>query len=135
MITMIDFKPLPYKDLAKVKKTQPVGWDEHLTETAGFVPLEVRMRQMEQNGYVAQFKSSDFTSSDLRDVWLNPDFEILPSDDLEEVERKSLLRQQYMREILAKKNSADAENALDEEKETFEQSKQTKKETSEEVKE
>lgn len=130
---MRDFKPMSYKELEECEKAWecPPGWEEEVTETAGFVPLEVRMRQMEQNGYVAQFKSSDFTSSDYRDIWLNPDFEILPGDDIEEVARKTALRQEFIKDLMAQKNSANAE----EKKETVEDTIQSadKKKTSEEV--
>ena len=129
---MKDFIPLSYKELEECEKAWecPAGWEEEVTETAGFVPLEVRMRQMEQNGYVARFKSSDFTSCDLRDIWLNPDFEILPGDDIEEVARKTALRQDFIKDLMAQKNSANAE-----EKETVEENIQStdQKKTSEEV--
>lgn len=129
---MIDFKPMSYKELDKCVLHEPENWDEQLVETAGFVPLEVRMRQMEQAGYVAQFQASDFTSSDMRAIWLNPDFEILPGDDLEEVERKTQLREQFRQELLAKKNPPTAEEALTDEKE---QSNNKIKETSKDVQE
>lgn len=130
---MKDFKPMTYKELEKCVFQDPENWDEKLVETAGFVPLEVRMRQMEQAGYVAQFQASDFTSSDMRAIWLNPDFEILPGDDLEEVERKTQLREQFRQELLAKKNPPPtAEEALTDEKE---QSNSKIKETSQDVQE
>lgn len=31
------------------------GWNDEITETAGFIPLEVRFKQMEQAGIRAQF--------------------------------------------------------------------------------
>ena len=39
--------PIPYPEKE--------GWDEDIVETAGFIPLEVRFKQMEQAGFRAQF--------------------------------------------------------------------------------
>ena len=46
-------KPITYP---KIK-----GWDEVIVETAGFVPLAVRFKQMEQAGYRARFNESEFS--------------------------------------------------------------------------
>ena len=73
--------------------------NEYLTETAGFVPLEVKLKQFEQNGLAAQFNTSEFTSNDLRDIYLNPDFDITPDDEFEEVEEKIAARNAYIQEI------------------------------------
>lgn len=62
--------------------------NEYITETAGFVPLEVKLKQFEQNGLLAQFQSKDFTSHDYREMYLIPDFDITPEDDLEEAQEK-----------------------------------------------
>lgn len=99
---MKDFKPIPYSLLGE--KKVPLNKDEVLVETAGFVPLDVRMKQMEQQGYIAQYQASDFTSDDLRAIWLDPELEILPGDDLEEIQEKSLRREMLRQEILSKKN-------------------------------
>lgn len=76
-----------------------------IVETAGFVPLEVKFKQFEQNGLRAQFSTSEFTSNDYRDMYLSPNTEILPTDDLEEIEEKLYLQEMKRREILEKKNS------------------------------
>ena len=72
----------------------------YITETAGFVPLEVKLKQFEASGYRAQLYASEFTSSDLREIYLNPNFEISPDDDLEDIHSK-LLNQKIFAEQLA----------------------------------
>ena len=42
--------PTPYPEIE--------NWDEDIVETAGFIPLEVRFKQMEQAGFRAQFSIS-----------------------------------------------------------------------------
>ena len=98
---MYDFVHIPYAELKRVQPSEPEGWNEDIVETAGFVPLAVRFKQLEQNGYVAQFKRSDFDSQDMRDIWFNPEFEILPGDDLEEVEAKVRARNEFINAIKA----------------------------------
>lgn len=98
---MNDFVHTPYAELKKVGSAEPEGWKEDIVETAGFVPLAVRLKQMEQNGYVAQFQQSDFDSQDMRDIWFNPDFEILPGDELEEVQAKIHARNEFIAQIKA----------------------------------
>lgn len=79
--------------------------NEYLTETAGFIPLEVKLKQFEQNGLAAQFNTSEFTSNDLRDIYLNPDFDITPDDEFEEVEEKIAARNTYIQEIRKAKSA------------------------------
>ena len=55
--------PTPYPNIE--------GWNEDIVETAGFIPLEVRFKQMEQAGYRAQFFESEFSSKDVSDMYLN----------------------------------------------------------------
>lgn len=64
-----------------------------IVETAGFVPLEVRLKKFEEAGIKAQFHASEFTASDLRELYLSPNTEIYPCDDLETIEEKLALRQ------------------------------------------
>lgn len=79
------------------------AWDELVTDTAGFEPLEVKFKRMEQAGYRAQFAESEFTSSDLRDIYLNPDFQITPEDDYEDILAKDEAQRTYVQELLQKK--------------------------------
>lgn len=78
---------------------EPDGWDELIVETAGFVPLEVRFKQMELAGYRAQFQASDFTSSDLRDIYLAPDLSYSEADELEDIMEKERMRSALIEQI------------------------------------
>lgn len=89
--------------------------NDYITETAGFIPLEVKFKQFEQNGLVAQFKVGDFTSNDYRDLYLNPDFEITPEDDFEDVQEKLSARNEYFNELKkAKSNGQDVKAGTEE---------------------
>ena len=57
--------------------TNPVVEYNEITETAGYLPLEVRLKQLEQQGYIAKFKREEFDSDEISELWTNPDFEIL----------------------------------------------------------
>lgn len=85
--------------------------NEYITETAGFIPLEVKLKQFEQNGLIAQFQAGDFTSHDYREMYLTPDFDITPEDDFEDVQEKMELHRQfiekYKKEKLEKISEAD----------------------------
>lgn len=74
-------------------------WNEQVTETAGFVPLEVRMKQMEQAGLLQQAMLQEVTADDLREAWLSSDFEISPDDELEEVIAKDRARREFIETI------------------------------------
>lgn len=73
--------------------------NSYITETAGFVPLEVKFKRFEQAGQVMQFSVSEFTSSDLRSIYLNPDFDITPEDDYEEIQEKLIARNEYILQL------------------------------------
>lgn len=76
------------------------GWNEDIVETAGFIPLEVRFKQMEQAGYRARFFESEFTSKDVQDMYLNhPEFDITDEDDMEDAMEKLMLRQAYVESV------------------------------------
>lgn len=78
--------------------------NSYITETAGFIPLEVKFKRFEQAGQIMQFSASEFTSSDMRSIYLNPDFEITPEDDLEDINDKLIARNQYIRELKKEKS-------------------------------
>lgn len=82
--------------------------NEEIVETAGFVPLEVKFKQFEQNGLRAQFMESDFTSSDLRQIYLSPDLQIYPGDDLIDIENKLQMQAELMRKIQLEKEKSEA---------------------------
>lgn len=79
--------------------------NDYIVETAGFVPLEVKMKQFEQNGFIAQFLVSDFDSNDYRNIYLNPDFNITPEDDLEDIQEKLAAQRSYAEEIKKAKSN------------------------------
>ena len=92
-----EIKPLPIWE-------EPKGWNEDIVETAGFIPLEVRFKQMEQAGIQAQFLQSEFTSFDVRDMYLNhPEFDLTGDEDIEEAMEKIQLRQAWIEHVKAEK--------------------------------
>lgn len=74
-----------------------------LVETAGFVPLEVRFKQLEDNGIRAQFNAAEFDSQDYRDLYLRDDIRLNPNDDLETVEEKLALQRELKEKIISSK--------------------------------
>lgn len=76
--------------------------NDYIVETAGFIPLDVRFKQLEEGGLIAQYQRGDFTSADYRQAYLTPDFEITPEDDFEEIQEKLAARQKFFEEIKAK---------------------------------
>lgn len=107
--------PTPYPEIE--------GWDEDIVETAGFIPLEVRFKQMEQAGFRAQFFESEFTSKDVSDMYLNhPEFDITGEDDIEEAMEKIRLREEYInqvkQEVIRRKAEEEKASAADEVKQT-----------------
>lgn len=97
----IDFRKFEGETWTSNKEKNPI-----IVETAGFIPLEVKMKRFEQAGIKAQFSTSDFDSQDYRDMYLNPDVQIYPSDELEVVEEKLRLQRNIMQEILHKKQNS-----------------------------
>lgn len=73
---------------------------EKVVETAGFMPLAARMKQMEQAGLRAKFLDSEFTSKDFMDMYVNhPELDIHPDDDIEDVLEKEKAREALYKEI------------------------------------
>lgn len=79
-----------------------LGDNPVIVETAGFIPLEVKLKRFEQAGQIMQFNTSEFTANDYRELYLNPDFQIYPDDELEDVEEKLSGLRAYQSEVLAK---------------------------------
>lgn len=82
-------------EVRKLSANLPKDKNKVIVETAGFVPLEVKFKQFEQNGIINQLHNSDFTSSDYRDMYLHEDFDITPEDDLEEAHEKLQKLQEF----------------------------------------
>lgn len=111
------------KQCEKVKSVFTKENNPDICETAGFEPLEVKIKRMEQNGLVAQLTGNDFSSHDLRDIYLNhPEFDITPEDEEEEIYEKLQMRQEYINkmkaEILAKSNGVNVEAGTEEPEKT-----------------
>lgn len=96
--------PTPYPEIE--------GWNEEVTETAGFVPLEVRFKQMEQAGIRARFFESEFSSKDVSDMYLNhPEFDLTPEDDIEDAMEKIALRQDWINQVKMEARKRNEEEA------------------------
>ena len=76
----------------------------YITETAGFIPLEVQIQKFQQSGQRARFSSDMFDSSDYYDMYMHPDVRINSNDDLETLQEKFEL-QSYLREQIAMQKS------------------------------
>lgn len=79
-----------------------LGDNPVIVETAGFVPLDVKLKRFEQSGQLMQFQTSEFTANDYRELYMNPDFDITPDDDYEDVQEKLEGLKQYQAEVIAK---------------------------------
>lgn len=86
--------------------------NEDMTETAGFIPLEVKFKQFEQNGIINQLRSEDFTSSDYREMYLHPDFDINPEDDIEDVQEKLESLKNYRQNLMEKIKEENSKKVL-----------------------
>ena len=101
------------------------AWEEDIVETAGFIPLEVRFKQMEQAGYRARFLETEFSSRDVSDMYLNhPEFDITPEDSIEEMIEKMELRSAYINSVKeqVRARNAATDSKLDESKAKIERS-------------
>lgn len=95
---------------AIVKPFDDDSLNAYITETAGFVPLKVKFKRFIENGIVAQFKESDFTSSDWLTLYqTNPEMDISPDDEFDDVQEKLALREHLRQEILARKAKSEEE--------------------------
>lgn len=84
-------------------------WNEDIVETAGFVPLAVKFKQMEQAGIQAKFLSSEFNSRDVSDMYLNhPELDLTGEEDYEEAMEKIQARAAYIKQV---KEAVKARNA------------------------
>lgn len=79
--------------------------NSYIVDTKGFVPLEVKFKRFEQGGILAQLRADEFSSSDYREMYLSPDMEINQWDDLEDIQNKLALQQEFRQKILSKTSS------------------------------
>jgi len=97
-------------ELMTEKQVAALGADlsknnKYITETAGFVPLDVKLRRFQEAGQLMQFHNAEFTSADMREAYFSPDFEINPEDDYEEIQEKLQARQKFLADIKAAKSN------------------------------
>lgn len=62
--------------------------NDYICETAGFVPLEVKFKQFEINGLNLMQQRRLLDSSDYREMYLNPDYDISIDDEPEDIIEK-----------------------------------------------
>lgn len=91
---------------------------EPLTETAGFEPLEVKFKRMEQAGYKAALNMDEYTSADMYEFYLqHPEFDLNKYDDLETAKAKLDARNEFMKsyseKILALDKKAEKVSEVD----------------------
>lgn len=98
------FKIAAGKSSTKVRSewSEPENWNEDIVETAGFVPLEVRFRKLQENGQRIILEAKEFDSVDMRKLYLDDEFRIEPDDELEEIQVKLQKRQDYIRSFQEK---------------------------------
>lgn len=84
------------------KDGKPAEGNEYIVETAGFVPLSVKFKQFEQNGYIAKFNVDDFDSSDYSKLYAD-DVLIGPDDDEFDIADKIALFKERKMQILKSK--------------------------------
>lgn len=89
------------KPSLEIAKNPEIDYKE-MTETAGYLPLDVRLKQLEQQGYIAKFKAEEFDSDEISELWTRPEFEILPTDELEDIQEKLSLRRAYLQDLAQK---------------------------------
>lgn len=84
--------------------------DDHysdiITETAGFVPLEVRFQKLIENGIRLQLNAKEFDSVDMRKLYLDDEFRVEPDDELEDIQDKLERRAAFLAEFRAKHSEA-----------------------------
>lgn len=101
-------------DMWITKDGKPAEGNEYIVETAGFVPLSVKFKQFEQNGYIAKFNVDDFDSSDYSKLYTD-DVLIGPDDDEFDIADKIALfkerKLQILNSKLAETNEAESSAA------------------------
>ena len=90
-------------DIWITKDGKPAEGNEYIVESAGFVPLSVKFKQFEQNGYIARFNVDDFDSSDYKTLYQN-DVLIGPDDDEFDIADKLSLFNERKYDLMQKKS-------------------------------
>lgn len=95
---------------------KPAEGNEYIVESAGFIPLSVKFKQFEQNGYIAKFNVDDFDSSDYNSLYQS-DVLIGPDDDEFDIADKLSLFNERKYDLMQKKKSMLAETNATEQSE------------------
>lgn len=101
------FKPI--LELSDEEKRNKVIDDVVLVDTAGFIPLKVKIQKMIESGIVDNLREDDFDADIYNELYLSEDFKITSDDDLEDVQRKIIARNAYIAELKAKMNAENSE--------------------------
>lgn len=104
----MDYKIFKFSKDDVIKRSSVIPEEENkvIVETAGFVPLDVRFKQMEQNGILARLNAEEFSLSieDLRQLYFGENTEINQYDELEDIQEKlynqNVLKQKLYNEYL-----------------------------------
>lgn len=103
MAWVIDsYKP---REMTKAEKNDFDLCNERIVDTAGFVPLHVRMQRMIEQGIIAQFTVNEFDSTENRDLYLGEDTTITPDMDFEDIQQVLVRRELLRRDFLSRKQS------------------------------
>lgn len=84
--------------------------DEILFDSAGFVPLDVRIKQMERAGIRAQSQQYSADINLLRESYNVAEFEPEEGDSVEDIVAKEIARQNYYFSKLNEKHSDEEKN-------------------------
>lgn len=87
----------------KFSKEEQKEFDEcnvRMIDSAGYVPLNVRMQRMLEQGIIAQFAVNEFDSTEYKALYSGEDTTITPDMDYEDIQdvlvRRELLKRQFL---------------------------------------
>lgn len=76
-----------------------------MMDSAGYIPLNVRMQRMLEQGYIAQFAVSEFDSTEYSQLYAGEDTTITPDMDYEDIQDVLVRRELLKREFLSRKQN------------------------------
>lgn len=82
-----------------LKKKEPLENNIPIVETAGFVPLQTRFKQLQEAGYRQRLFQEQYDGYDIEQIERNNDTDILAGDDLETVLRKQKLKAEKYQQL------------------------------------
>lgn len=86
-------------------------WNEDLVDTTSYIPLDLRLKQLERAGVRARLKSTDFSMSELRQIYDNHELEYTKDDELEDILDKETKRRELIAQILKDKQSSEVSDS------------------------